>query len=137
MPEQYDADLLDLIKANQVLGNSPELLVHNKDIVAIAGDTAALRKHITYYQAELEDLKEISLMQLDRTIAVLTQIMVTATKNREKTSAARVLITALDRRARFLGLDSPVKVDASGHVQYSIEGVDVGKLLELPESSGD
>jgi hypothetical protein len=45
-----------------------------------------------------------------------------------KLAAIRTLISVAERRARLLGLDSPVKIEANGELKIIVEGVDLGDL---------
>lgn len=83
---------------------------------------------LNYYLQEVEDPKRIDALRIDATIKEIIGLVQTGGAH-IKVSAARTLVSLLDRRSKLLGLDSPIKVDYQNtQLNYTIDGVDVKEI---------
>ncbi|PRY35375.1 hypothetical protein [Umezawaea tangerina] len=70
-------------------------------------------------RASSEMWRQLELARLDRLQRGLWPRAVTG-----DTQSVRALLTLMDRRAKYLGLDAPEKADNSSDVRYTVVGVD-------------
>lgn len=127
----YSSELIDLIKHARAKGLSPLAIKSNAAIISyLDGDKDELSAAVDYYVAEHEDSKELALIRLDSATEQLMKLLHADNKG-VQLSAARVLVNVIDRYAKLLGLDSPVKIDSTQRtITYQIDGVDTTRILE-------
>lgn len=134
-----------LVKAEQerrilamwIAGESPSSIA---DSVGLSESTvqrvrkAALQEAVPARDAKAEELRELELQRLDELQAahwaIATNPMLYAGGTHK---SAGIVLSCIDRRAKMLGLDAPVRVDARVQGQLDAE---IEQLIEQLEANG-
>lgn len=85
--------------------------------------TRALEKYVAEQRVGLAELRELEVQRLDRLQRGLWSEAVSGNPK-----AIDAVLRIIDRRAKLLGLDAPVKVQTDGVVRYEIAGVDLEQM---------
>lgn len=76
------------------------------------------------------DIIKIELKRLDKMLESIEEIAANAEDDDVKLRAHDRILKVQERRAKLLGLDSPVQVEVKTEIHYSLEGVDMAAALE-------
>lgn len=118
-------DMFDVIKHLRVQGYSFAQIRINKVLRDLYTEDE-IDSTVAYFAAELEDPIELDMMRLDALYKALQDKV-----KRGDPTAINAGVRILDRRAKLLGLDSPVKIrtEVAGQVNYTIHGVSTAEIL--------
>jgi hypothetical protein len=96
--------------------------------VGLPRSTVQDRLDSAYSELVMPVAAEVRLLELERLDSWLARLEELLDNGEDPCRVIPVAVRVSERRARFLGLDAPVQVDARGELRITVESVDLEKL---------